>query len=507
MHVPTAAQLRAIADDLRLGLTDDELAALAPLLEAGLAPFEHVRSAAASPPAVERPPVSGRAPAPEENPFGGWRWRAEIAVRDSGPLAGHTLAVKDNISVAGLPLTAGSAMLEGLLAPRDATAVTRVLEAGATITGTAVCEAMCASGGSHTSDHGIVRNPYDPDRTPGGSSTGCAALVASGEVDIALGTDQAGSVRIPASWSGLVGLKPTFGLVPYTGGFPLSPTMDHIGPIARTVDDVALCLDVIAGPDGEDPRQWFEPDRAGYRAQCGRDVRGLRVGVLREGFALPGLSEPEVDAAVEAAAHALAALGAELREVSVPIHREAAQTWTAIALGEDRDLFAADAAERWGTHYPAALLDAYAGARNTGAHLLPPSVKLLLLTGEHAWRTDGAAAYLLADRQRQRTKLAYDRALADVDVLLLPTTPQRATPIPGTDAPLWEVLMRAFEMTANTCPFNLSGHPALNVPCALVDGLPVGLMLVGRRGHDGTVLRAGAAFQREVFGPPSPPAR
>ena len=214
-----------------------------------------------------------------------------ITEREGGPLAGRSVAIKDNTAVAGVPMMNGSATLEGFVPARDATVVTRLLAAGATIAGKAVCEDLCFSGGSHTSRTGPVRNPWDTTRSAGGSSSGSAALLAAGVVDIATGGDQGGSVRIPAAYCGVVGHKPTHGLVPYTGAFPIEQTIDHLGPMARTVADVALTLAVLAGPDGLDPRQPAESASrttppswtGGRRAAGGGGRRGVRPGQLRAG--------------------------------------------------------------------------------------------------------------------------------------------------------------------------------------------------------------------------------
>ena len=186
--------------------------------------------------------------------------------------------------MAGVPMMNGSAIVEGFVPRRDATVVTRLLAAGATIAGKAVCEELCFDGGSHTSRTGPVRNPWDRSKSTGGSSSGSAALVAAGDVDMALGGDQAGSVRIPASFCGIVGHKPTHGLVPYTGAFPIENTIDHVGPITRTVRDAALMLGVLAGRDGLDPRQRFDAPSGGYLERPGR--RGGRAAGRRAGGGL-----------------------------------------------------------------------------------------------------------------------------------------------------------------------------------------------------------------------------
>src|SRR5205823_6769227 len=196
--------------------------------------------------------------------------------------------------VAGVPMMNGTAVLEGYVPDVDATIVTRILDAAGTIRGKAACESLCFSDGSHTSDSGPVRNPYDPRRTTGGSSSGSAVLVAAGDVDLAIGGDQGGSIRIPSCWCGVYGLKPTYGLVPYTGVFPIELTLDHTGPIARSAADVALLLEVIAGPDGLDPRQPPGLRTEAYTKRLTGDARGLRIGIVNEGFGWPN-SEPDVD--------------------------------------------------------------------------------------------------------------------------------------------------------------------------------------------------------------------
>src|ERR671932_936862 len=274
---------------------------------------------------------SGRRPDDADNPLGAWYVRTEIHGAPGGPLAGKTVAVKDNTAVAGVPMMNGSHTLEGFVPRRDATVVSRLLAAGATITGKSVCEDLCFSGGSHTSVTGPVRNPWDTSRTTGGSSSGSGALVAAGEVDLGLGGDQGGSIRMPAAFCGIVGHKPTHGLVPYTGAFPIETTIDHLGPMTRTVADAATMLDVLAGRDGLDPRQPADLAPERYAAALGGDVAGLRVGVVAQGFGWAELSEPGVDDTVRSAAGRLAELGIEVVDVDLPWHRNAMAVWAVIA--------------------------------------------------------------------------------------------------------------------------------------------------------------------------------
>ena len=243
------------------------------------------------------PRTPGYRPSPDENELNAWYWRCSIkGGRGECQLAGKRVAIKDNTCVAGVPMMNGATVLEGFDPDIDATVVTRILEAGGEIVGKAVCEYLCFSGGSRTSDTGPVRNPHDPTRSSGGSSSGSAALVVAGECDMAIGGDQGGWIRIPSSWCGAYGLKPTYGLVPYTGAMAIERTLDHLGPIAATVVDVALLLQAIAGADGYDARQ-VDISVDDYLGTLDAGVVGLRIGIVEEGFGWPS-SEVDVDECV-----------------------------------------------------------------------------------------------------------------------------------------------------------------------------------------------------------------
>ena len=252
---PSLDALSEIAESYGFDLSEEDLESFQGLISPIMASYERLDQLPEPALPVKYARTPGHRPSPEDNPLNAWYWRSEIKGADSGPLAGKTVAIKDNVSVAGVPMMNGTAVLEGYVPNSDATVVTRILDAGGTILGKAVCESMCISGGSHTSDTGPVRNPYDQTRSAGGSSSGSAALVGSGAVDMAIGGDQGGSIRIPGCWCGIYGLKPTHGLVPYTGIFPIEITLDHTGPMARSAAECALLLEAIAGPDGLDPRQ------------------------------------------------------------------------------------------------------------------------------------------------------------------------------------------------------------------------------------------------------------
>lgn len=501
---PTEEQLAYLARRLGLGLSAEDVREFHALVDEGLEAHDWVDEEASV--AAQRRPLRGRAPTPAENPLGAWYWRTQISSTDVGPLAGKTVAVKDNIGVADVPMMNGSVVLEGCVPEEDATVVQRVLAAGATVAGKAVCESLCYSGGSHTSDSGPVLNPYDHARSSGGSTSGCAALLANGDVDLALGGDQGGSIRGPSSWSGVYGMKPTYGLVPYTGAFPLEMTLDHLGPMARSSADVALLLDVIAGPDGLDPRQnllsVWKPNGS-YAGELDRGVEGLRIGLLQEGFGW-GRSEPDVDEAVRAAVHAFGALGAEIVDASVPQHRTGMNLTLGIAAEGSTSLFmhGSGVGTNWRGRYSTAMLKAFSNGLRERSERLPPMVKVQMLMGQWLHDTYGGLCYANAQNLGRRLTQAYDDAFTGVDLLALPTTPMKATLLPGEGISATESAHVAHEMGANTSPFNVSGHPAMSIPCALSNGLPVGMMIVGRRGEDGTVLRAAHAFEESVFRPP-----
>src|SRR5207237_3318591 len=310
--------------------------------------------------------TGGYRPTAEENPLNAWYQKCSIKGASSGILAGKRIVIKDNVCVAGVPMMNGSSALEGYAPEFDATIVTRILDAGGEIVGKAVCEHLCFSGGSHTSDTGPVLNPHDHTRSAGGSSSGSAALVGAGECDMAIGGDQGGSIRIPGAWCGAYGLKPTYGLVPYTGVFPIELTLDHTGPIASTTADVALLLEAIAGEDGLDPRQYRVKPEA-YTSALRNDTEGIRIGIVSEGFGWPELSEKDADELVEAAARRFSEVGSQVSRLSIPMHRDGKHIWNAIKVEGSAMLMVRgnSMGTNWKGHYSIYLLDAYAHGRVT----------------------------------------------------------------------------------------------------------------------------------------------
>ncbi|ANI41546.1 amidase [Mycolicibacterium vaccae] len=503
VHPAEPAALARVAARYGLRLSRAELASFEPLVKDMLSSWDLVEElhAETGEPAPQRTWAR-----PEHNPLGAWYVTCEVNETDTGPLAGRTVAVKDNVAVAGVPMMNGSALVDGFIPDRDATVVSRLLAAGATVAGKAVCEDLCFSGASHTAATGPVRNPWDTERTTGGSSSGSAALVASGAVDLAIGGDQGGSVRLPAAFTGIVGHKPTHGLVPYTGAFPIEQTLDHLGPMTRTVTDAARVLTVVAGADRQDPRQPAELRVPNFVEELDRSVVGLRVGVVREGFGHPE-SVAGVDDAVRTAVDTLRAEGLVCTDISIPWHLHGKKIWDVIAVeGGAAQMVDGNAyGMNWQGRYDPRLIEYYGTRWRQNGALFPDTVKLVLLAGGHTIERHHGTHYAMARNLVPRLRGAYDAALTHCDVLVMPTTPILASRIPDPDAPLDEYMARALEMMANTATFDVTGHPAASVPAGTVDGLPTGMMIVGRHFDDASVLRVARAFERAVGGFPVPP--
>ncbi|MGQ4810225.1 Amidase [Candidatus Entotheonellaceae bacterium PAL068K] len=496
---PTLAQLRRIAEGFSLDVTDEDLKSFQGLMGGVLASYGRVNELVEPKPVVTYPRDSGYRPQPAENPHNAWYYKTSIKGAASGPLSGKKVAIKDNICVAGVPMMNGTSVLEGYVPDADATLVTRILEAGGEITGKAVCESLCFSGGSHTPDTGPVRNPHNPAHSAGGSSGGSAALVAAGEVDMAIGGDQGGSIRIPACWCGIYGLKATHGLVPYTGAFPIELTLDHLGPMANATADVALLLEVIAGKDDLDPRQYEVKTEAYTQALTG-NIAGLRLGIVQEGFGWKDLSEADVDECVRQAVQRFAELGARVEALSLPMHLDGLHIWNAIAVEGATMLMVKgnSMGTNWKGHYTTGLLDFYGRSWRERANDLSETTKLVMLLGQYMQDRYQGRYYAKAQNLARSLRAAYDEALQQVDLLVMPTLPLKATPIPPPDASREEYVMRALEMIPNTAPFDVTGHPAMTIPCGMSNGLPIGMMLIGRHWQDSTVLRASHAFEQAV---------
>jgi amidase len=494
---PTLEQLQDIVGSLHLSMSQGEVAEYLDVLEGTFQAYDRVNQLPDYLPPVRYPRTPGYRPGANENPLNAWAVKTEVRGASHGPLSGKRVVLKDNICLAGVPMMNGASTLEGYVPDIDATIVTRILDAGGTIVGKAHCEYFCLSGGSHTSALGPVHNPFKYGYSAGGSSSGCGALVGAGEVEMAIGGDQGGSIRMPAAYSGCYGMKATHGLVPYTGVMPIEATIDHAGPMTATVGDNALLLEVIAGADGLDPRQYdVQVEKYSYTTGLGRGVSGMRIGMVTESFGWPS-SEPDVDAKVRAAAERLRAAGAIIEPVSIPMHRDGGAIWTPIALeGLVAQMMHGNGMGfNWKGLYTTSLLDAHANWR-ARANELSRTLKISMLAGEYFIKHHRGHFYAKAQNLGRLLRKSYDDVLARYDLLLMPTLPMKATPLPPANAPLALWCQRGFEMLPNTCPFDVTGHPAMNIPCGLSDGLPVGMMLIGKHYAETTIYRAAHAFEQ-----------
>ncbi len=494
---PSSAELGKIAADLGFHFDPVDIAMFREMMRGALDAYAALDRLPDALPQPRYARLPGTIPAAEDNPFGAFARITEISGAASGPLSGKRIVVKDCTCVAGVPMMNGSAIFEGYTPEVDATVVTRILDAGGTIVGKSANEDYCYSGGSHTNARGPVDNPHRPGFTSGGSSSGSGALVGGGMVDMALGTDQGGSVRQPASFCGAVGMKATFGLVPCTGNLGMEYSLDHLGPITRNVADNALLLEVIAGPDGLDSRQNnIKVDR--YTADLSTGVKGLRIGILEETFGLPQ-SDKRTDAAVRAAISGFKKLGAEVEVVSVPLHRYAGAIWMPLAAeGCLMTMFHGNGSGFGpkGVYLPSAMQ--HQAMWRHQADLLPDTVKLAALIGQYMFTAYSGRYYGRAQNLARLLAEHYNAALERVDILASPTVPFPPPRLPAADAPREEAVATAFGVTINTAPFNATGHPSMSMPCGWVDGLPVGLMLTGRNFDERLLYRAASALEAHL---------
>ncbi|HLZ28263.1 MAG TPA: amidase [Chloroflexota bacterium] len=407
-------------------------------------------------------PETARAHAKEaEREIGRGNWR--------GPLHGVPLGLKDLYDVAGVPNTMGSKILRDNIPAQDATVVTRLKEAGAVVLGKQNLHEFAFGITSENPHYGAVRNPWDLERVPGGSSGGTAAAVAAGLCAAGLGSDTGASIRAPASWCGVVGLKPTYGRVSKAGALPLAWSLDHAGPIARSVADCAVLLQAIAGHDPRDPSSSAEPV-PDFSAGLHQGMRGLRLGVPREHFF--EMLEPDVERLVREAIATLARLGAEVDEVSLPHAPHAQTAGTAIMTSE-----AASWHATWLRERPA----------DYGADVRQRIQGGLLVR---------ATEYLHSQQMRTLVQQDFAAAFNQVDLVLGPTVPLVAPRIGHTFEPggPFNAAPRAIANRL-TILCNLTGMPAISVPCGFADGLPVGLQIMGPAFAEPLVLRAAAAYE------------
>lgn len=439
---------------------------------------------------------------PDHGPVGGGRtWRDPsddhhnaLAVAcdvpppvDAGGLAGIDVGVKDIIAVAGVPMQCSSSVMMGYVPGTDAAVVERLLDAGATVTAVTTCDEFAASASGVTPHDGPTTNPHDPDRTAGGSSGGSAVAVATGRVDVALGTDTGGSIRIPASFCGVVGVKPTHGLVPLHGVVENTYTQDHVGPLARTVEEAAAVLDAIAGPDERDPASLQAAGREGYRlggyAAAVADppaVAELDLGVLEDGFG-DGVA-PAVEARTKGALDRLEDAGATLVSTAVEGFEAGPAIKNALSVTELaahwRD---GGAAYRRGGVVDPGYQAALAARTASAGGELGSYYKQKLLAGARVIDAHRGTPYTRAQALREVLRERFDESLSGVDALVLPTMPDVAPRLEDAPDP-------GFDYGRNTRAADVTRLPAVTLPNGSHEGLPVGLQLLGEGFGERTLL-------------------
>ena len=408
----------------------------------------------------------------------------------AGALAGVPVAIKDNICVRGLQTSCGSHILGAYHAPYDATVIERINQAGAVIVGKTNCDEFAMGSSNENSAFGVVRNPWDTERVPGGSSGGSAAAVAARIVPVALGSDTGGSVRQPASLCGVVGVKPTYGRVSRYGLVAFGSSLDQVGVLATNVRDAATVLGVIAGRDAHDATTADVPV-PDYASELTGEIKGARLGVSR---ALLGEGlDAEVRASVEAAIEAYRALGAEIVEIDLPTAPYAIAVYYIIATAEASSNLARYDGVRYGFRAEESenLRAMYRRTREEG---FGPEVKRRIMLGTYVLSSGYYDAYYLkAQKVRALIKEDFRRAFETCDAIITPTSPTTAFMIgEKTDDPLAMYLNDIYTVTAN-----LAGVPGISVPCGLSRaGLPIGLQLIGPHWSEATLLRLAHVYEQ-----------
>jgi amidase len=491
IQAPTKEDLKRIAKENHFEMTDSEAEAIGAMFTPIIPFLDYIDQAPIEPSASVkkyRARDAGRRPTREEDPLNAVVRKISVKGAASGKLKGKRIGVKDSVAVAGIPISGGSHVLEGFTPDDDATIVSRMLDEGAEIVATLVMDDFALSGDGTTSAHGHVLNPHRPEYCAGGSSCGSGAALYYDWIDISIGTDQGGSIRMPSSWSGVAGIKPTYGLVPYTGVMSIDPSIDHVGPMARNVSDLALALEVIAGKDPADFRQQ-EVHVQPYREALGKSVSGLKLAILKEGFTHPG-AQDDVNTAVRKAAAQMQKLGATVEEVSIPEHRDAWQFLWPIALEGMASLARGGLQSRHHSgRYDAGLAEFFGAARRKLPTTQAITVKFMMSAGEYLHERYHGRLYAKAQNLRGGLRAKYDAVLSKFDALVMPSTPMKAHRRDERSP---------YAMLTNTAPFDITGHPGLSVPCGMSDGLPIGLMLIGRHFDDATLLKLGYAYEQSV---------
>lgn len=412
-----------------------------------------------------------------------------LAQGDRSPLLGIPIALKDVLCTQGIQTTCGSRILQGFIPPYDATVVARLKAEGVVLLGKTNTDEFAMGSSTENSAYFVTHNPWDLTRVPGGSSGGSAAAVAARMAMAALGTDTGGSVRQPASFCGIVGIKPTYGRVSRYGLVAFASSLDQVGCLAQDVRDAAILLRAIAGYDRRDSTSVNLPV-PDYEQALGQPIKGLRIGVPREYF-VAGM-QPEVERAVRAALTECERLGATLQEVSLPHTEYALATYYLIAPAEASANLARYDGVKYGYSYPQAQ-DMWDSYRRTRQYGFGAEVKRRIMLGTYALSAGYYDAYYLkAQKVRTLIKGDFDKAFQMCDVLMAPTTPTVAFRIgEKVDDPLQMYLSDVL-----TLSLNLAGLCGMSIPCGFAQGLPIGLQIIGRAFDEETILKVAHAYEQ-----------
>ncbi len=422
-------------------------------------------------------------PAPEDDPHNAWLKRFQmVRSEQNGVLSGLDIAIKDNTCIAGVEMTMGSQAFDGFAPAEHAEVVTRFLNEGGRLCGKTNMDEFAFGPTSETSAFGPTENPNASGHVTGGSSSGSAAAVAAGDVDVALGTDTGGSVRIPASYCGIVGIKPTFGLIPLHGVAELSYSMDHVGILAENVETAARGLEATADK---------KTRKAPFHESLGTDFEDLRIGVSERFF------EEYVSTAVEKAVRdALGAMkdeGAEIVEVEIPALEYSREMWWGIAPVEFAGAYLTNSIGLWRRGRVARSLAAgIARGRSADSRHLGSNIKEMLTLGTYLLHEYDGRHYVQAQNLRDVLQRQFDDKFEQVDILAAPATPTTTLEIDGFERGVTP------PVNWNTHPTNLTGHPSISIPCGEVDGLPVGLQFIGEWFADEFVLDVAHSYENDI---------
>ncbi len=413
---------------------------------------------------------------------------ARIAGGEVSPLTGVPVALKDILVTTDAPTTAASRILDGYISPYDGTVPARLRSQGAVFLGKTNTDEFAMGSSTENSAYGPTHNPWNTTRVPGGSSGGSAAAVAARQAVISLGSDTGGSIRQPAGFCGVVGLKPTYGRVSRYGLIAFASSLDQIGPFTRTVEDAAIMLQAIAGHDPNDSTSAPGPI-PDFRAGLRTDLRGVRIGIARE-YAVDGM-EPGVTAAIDVAIRQLEDLGAELVEVSLPHTEYALATYYITAPAEASANLSRFDGVKYGLRIDEPTLQqTYQETRGQG---FGSEVKRRIMLGTYALSSGYYDAYYVkAQKVRTLIKQDFDEAFANVDVIVGPTSPTVAFPIGARTADPYQMYLA----DVFTIPANMAGIPGISVPCGFSDGLPVSLQLLGRAFEEPVLLGVAHAYEQ-----------